>query len=87
MREQRAKLSRGHDLAKAIDYILKRWAAFTIDPLRGSILDDGRVCLSTMPPNARCAASLWAESLGCSVDLIAVVSELLPCTASSSRQR
>ena len=40
MREQRAKLSRGHDLAKAIDYILKRWAAFAL------FLDDGRVCLS-----------------------------------------
>ena len=40
LREQRAKLSRGHDLAKAIDYILKRWAAFTL------FLDDGRVCLS-----------------------------------------
>ena len=40
IREQRAKLSRGHDLAKAIDYILKRWAAFTL------FLDDGRVCLS-----------------------------------------
>ena len=40
MREQRAKLSRGNDLAKAIDYILKRWAAFTL------FLDDGRVCLS-----------------------------------------
>ena len=40
MREQRAKLSRGHDLAKAIDYILKRWTAFT------RFLDDGRVRLS-----------------------------------------
>jgi hypothetical protein len=40
MREQRAKLSRGHDLAKAIDYILKRWHAFTL------FLEDGRVCLS-----------------------------------------
>jgi transposase len=40
MQEQRAKLSRGHDLAKAIDYILKRWTAFTL------FLDDGRVCLS-----------------------------------------
>ena len=40
MTEQRAKLSRGHDLAKAIDYILKRWTAFT------RFLDDGRVCLS-----------------------------------------
>lgn len=40
MREQRAKLSRSHDLAKAIDYILKRWDAFT------RFLNDGRVCLS-----------------------------------------
>jgi transposase len=40
MREQRAKLSRAHDLAKAIDYILKRWDAFSL------FLDDGRVCLS-----------------------------------------
>src|SRR6266513_2614060 len=29
MREQRAKLSRGNDLAKAMDYLLKRWPAFT----------------------------------------------------------
>jgi transposase len=39
MREQLAKLSRGHDLAKAFDYILKRWASFTF-------LEDGRLCLS-----------------------------------------
>ena len=38
--EQRAKLSRGNDLAKAIDYMLKRWPAFT------RFLDDGRVDLS-----------------------------------------
>ena len=40
LREQLVKLSRGHDLAKAINYILKRWPAFTL------FLDDGRVCLS-----------------------------------------
>ncbi len=40
MRGQRAKLSQTHDLAKAIDYILKRWNAFTL------FLVDGRVCLS-----------------------------------------
>ena len=40
MREQVTKLSRGHDLAKAIHYMLKRWPAFTL------FLDDGRVCLS-----------------------------------------
>jgi hypothetical protein len=40
MREQRAKLSRGNDVAKAMDYMLKRWASFT------RFLDDGRICLS-----------------------------------------
>jgi transposase len=40
LREQRAKLSRGNDLAKAMNYLLKRWPAFT------RFLDDGRICLS-----------------------------------------
>jgi hypothetical protein len=40
MRAERPRLSRGNDLAKAIDYMLKRWPAFT------RFLDDGRVCLS-----------------------------------------
>lgn len=40
LREQRAKLSRGNDLAKAMDYLLKRWPAFT------RFLEDGRICLS-----------------------------------------
>jgi transposase len=40
MHEHRPKLSRSNDLARAMDYILKRWAAFTL------FLDDGRVCLT-----------------------------------------
>ena len=40
MREQRAKLSRDNDVAKAMDYMLKRWGVFT------RFLDDGRICLS-----------------------------------------
>ncbi len=40
MRQERPKLSRGSDLAKAMDYMLKRWTAFT------RFLDDGRICLS-----------------------------------------
>src|SRR6202040_1470543 len=40
MREQVTKLSRGNDLAKAFNYVLKRWASFTL------FLEDGRVCLS-----------------------------------------
>jgi len=38
--EQRAKLARGNDIARAIDYVLKRWTPFT------RFLDDGRVCLT-----------------------------------------
>ena len=40
MRANRAKLSRHADVARAMDYMLKRWPAF------GRFLDDGRVCLS-----------------------------------------
>jgi hypothetical protein len=40
LREQRAKLSRHDPVAKALDYMLGRWPAFT------GFLDDGRICLS-----------------------------------------
>ena len=40
MRQERPKLPRGSDVAKAMDYMLKRWAAFS------RFLDDGRICLS-----------------------------------------
>jgi hypothetical protein len=40
MRTERARLSRHADIAKAMDYMLKRWIAFT------RVLDDGRICLS-----------------------------------------
>ena len=40
MREARRKMSRHADVAKAIDYMLKRWDAFS------RFLNDGRICLS-----------------------------------------
>ena len=40
MRNERARLSRHADIAKAMDYMLKRWPAFI------RFLDDGRICLS-----------------------------------------
>ena len=40
MREERRKLSRHADVAVAMDYMLKRWDAFS------RFLDDGRICLS-----------------------------------------
>jgi transposase len=40
MRTERAQLSRHAEVAKAMDYMLKRWPAFT------RFLDDGRICLT-----------------------------------------
>jgi transposase len=40
MRQERAKLSRHADVAKAMNYMLKRWEAFA------RFLSDGRICLS-----------------------------------------
>ena len=40
MREERAKLPRGIGVAVPLDYMLKRWPAFT------AFLEDGRICLT-----------------------------------------
>jgi len=40
MRAVRSKLSRHNDVAKAMDYMLKRWGTFA------HFLDDGRICLT-----------------------------------------
>jgi transposase len=40
MRAERARLSRHADVAKAFDYMLTRWSAFTV------FLRDGRICLT-----------------------------------------
>ena len=40
MRAERARLSRHNEIAKAMDYMLKRWPAFT------RFLDDGQICLT-----------------------------------------
>lgn len=40
MLQTRDRLSRGHDLAKAFSYMLRRWPSFT------RFLEDGRICLS-----------------------------------------
>ena len=40
IRQERARLSRHNDVARAMDYMLKRWPAFT------RFLNDGRICLS-----------------------------------------
>jgi transposase len=40
LRHERSRLSRHNDVAKAMDYLLKRWPAFT------RFLEDGKICLS-----------------------------------------
>jgi len=40
LRGERARLSRHNDVAKAMDYLLKRWPAFT------RFLDDAKICLT-----------------------------------------
>ena len=40
MRTERTRLSRHAPVAKAMDYMLKRWESFT------RFLDDGRICLT-----------------------------------------
>jgi hypothetical protein len=46
---QLAKLSRSHDLAKAINYVLRSWDAFT------RFLGDGRTCITNNAAERRCA--------------------------------
>src|SRR5580704_1919142 len=57
MREQRAKLSRDNDVAKAMEYMLKRWSAFT------RFLDDGRICLSNNAAERALRGIAMLESL------------------------
>jgi hypothetical protein len=40
MRQHRSGLSRHNDVARAMDYMLKRWAAFA------RFLEDGRICMT-----------------------------------------
>ena len=49
MRKERAKLSRGNDVAKAMDYMLKRWSSFA------RFLDDGRICLTNTEESRGCS--------------------------------
>jgi len=57
MRAERARLSRHASVAKAIDYMLKRWPAFT------SFLHDGRICLSNnASERALCGLALGRKS-------------------------
>ena len=76
MRAARGKMSRHAEVAKAMDYMLKRWDTFS------RFLGDGRICLTTMPPNARCVVSPSEERRGCSPAPIAAATAPRPCIRS-----
>src|SRR5208283_3465054 len=73
LREQVAKVSRGHDLAKVIQYMLKRWPAFTL------FLTDGRVCLSNNAAERGLRGIALAGRAGYSAVPIAAASVLRQC--------
>jgi transposase len=77
--EKRFEFSKTHDLYKAINYLLKRWPAFTL------FIEDGRVCMS----NNAAERALRGIALGRKSWLFAVqtaaASAPRPCIASSLR--
>jgi transposase len=75
MRAERVRLSRGNDLARAIDYLLKRWPAFT------RILDDGRICLSNNAAERALRGIALGRNHCCSPAPIAADSKRRRCTA------
>ncbi len=81
MREQAAELSRGHDLAKAIQYMLKRWPAFTL------FLDDGRLCMSNNAAERGLRGVALGGNCGCSADSTAEAGAPQQWIASSSSPR
>jgi hypothetical protein len=60
MGDVRRKLSRHVEVAKAIDYMLKRWASFS------RFLDDGRICLTNNAAERALRGIALAEKHGCS---------------------
>jgi transposase len=57
MVQDRAELSRGNEVAKAMDYMLKRWPAFS------RCLDDGRICLTNnAAERALCGIAIGRKS-------------------------
>lgn len=65
MIETRDKLSRGHDLTKAFNYMLRRWSSFT------RFLDDGRICLSNNAAERALRGIALGKNPGCSAVPIA----------------
>jgi len=57
MKRERGKLSRHNEIAKAMDYMLKRIDVFT------RLLEDGRICLSNNAAECQLRGCHWPEVL------------------------
>src|SRR5215207_3410612 len=79
MQEDRRKLSRHSAVAKAMEYMLKRWDTFT------RFLGDGRICLTNNAAERALRGIALAGSRGCSPAATVAATGLRPCTRSSSR--
>ena len=76
MRTERTRLSRHAPVAKAMDYMLKRWDGFT------RFVDTGASASRTMPLSARSGPWPWAKNRGCSPAPTAGASAPRRCTPS-----
>ena len=71
------RATRHADLAKAMDYMLKRWDAFT------RFLTDGRICLTNNAAERELRGVALGQRRGCLRAAIVAASELQRCTRSS----
>ena len=60
MRIERGKLSQHSDVARAMDYMLKRWAAFS------RFVDDGRICMTNNAAERALRGIAIGRKRGCS---------------------
>jgi transposase len=74
MKQERARLSRHNDVAKAMDYMLKRLDAYT------RFLKDGRICVSNNAAERALRGIALGTRHGCSPDRIAAVNARRSCS-------
>ena len=73
MRAERAAMSRHNDVAKAMNYMLKRWDALT------RFLDDGRICITNNAAERALRGIALGRNRGCSPVPTAAASAQPPC--------
>ena len=78
MRAAHGKMSRHADMAKAMDYMLRRWDTSS------RFTNDERICLTNNAAERALRGVALGRNPGCSADQIATATGLRPCIRSSS---